>query len=502
VSTVVLDLSGLGIFPTCITQERVLLNRAMSRQPSGGPPPSLVRFGMVLVGRVDAQVVRDTLRRLVARHAALRFSFAESRAVSLDERRRRIVSFQRTGILEPGIFTQTVHQNAEPLLTIVDWREAPKLKRDNALVQFLQEEDQHHFEDSGTSRLRATLIHEDADRAMLIVSVDHVVFDAASAAIARRELRALLARPTGHPASPSTAETDFASFAEWQRRAMSTPYFRSSLAFWRDQWSKFARYRITLEDLPFSLPPPQTPNYTFATEEIRVDEAEATAVRQYAVTAKTTVFTVCLAAFAAVLSEYAGRSSVVIWSHLLNRVQPGTANSVGFFINTHILGIDVPPACTGNELVRQVSGVVRSALAHQELPLPYLWTQLRCAPRVGDPQVLLDFRAIDTTPMDAETNGLRTERLPLPDATTPRFSALGVTLIDDGHALLVAATYSSALFPTAGVRDLLQNLSVKLLHIANDPGAACRRSSGADRAPQPKMDEFILLDGSCIPLSE
>jgi hypothetical protein len=500
-STPALDLRALGMFPLCASQERSLLARSVAQESSAVPPPSLIRFGFKLSGQVKLEAVGTSLGRFVERHPALRSSFAENILLPREERYRRIAAFKRTALFEPGVFVQQVHERVVPSITKFDWTAMPRQEHEEALLRVIRSEDLRPFNDSDRCRLRALFIRIASQEALLLLTFDHVIFDGHSGSITSKELQHLLSgrSDVATELSLGIPRCGFPAFAEWQNRAFRTSYFRSSISFWRDQWARFAPYRISYDDLPFSRSAVQESDYVFSTEHSTLEESESAALKAFAGEAKTSLFTVCLAALARVLSEYTGRSSVVVWSHLLNRVQPGTLNSVGFFNNTHILGFELPPSVTGRELVDQAGRVIAAALAHQELPLQFLWHTLRCVPMFYDSRVLMDFRVLAPRSPMTESSPVLVERLTLPEPVTPRLSSLGIYVTDRGDTIQISATFSRAKFSQSGVNDLLRDLRATILDLVTDPGAAFHRRSTVDRPRQSGMGDFLLLDSMCIP---
>jgi hypothetical protein len=498
------DISRLGIFPLCVNQESVLVHRAIIRQSSGSPPPSLIRFGLRLEGHLQLERLQEALSHVIGRHPALRLSFADNIFIPPPERKSRFEAFRRTGIFEPGLFMQTVHEEAALPILEFDWAAMHQAELEVAISSLIQKEDSFHFKDSAKSRVRVSVVRASTTQSLVILTFDHLAFDGFSIAIIRQELEYFLCGQSSCDRHRELAASGlgFPGFAAWQNRVLPTPYFRSSMTFWRDQWAKFAPHRIPCEDLPFSRPAPQRPDSSFATEHGLFSKSDSVALKAFAIRAKNTVFAIFLAAFAIVLSEYTGRSSVVIWSHLLNRVQPRTTRSVGFFNNSHILGIDLPSQPTGFEIIRYVGSVVRAALAHQELPLPYLWSALKCCPRFPDAHVLMDFRTIPAVAIAGCSSGLKVERLSLPDPTTPRFSSLGVYVIDNSETIQLSVTYWSCRFSQPGVERLLRDLHSAVLNLMNDPGAICRRPRMSDHGPSSTMEEFLLLQSMSIPRGE
>jgi hypothetical protein len=502
-SSVALDLTGLGVFPLCANQERSLLAQAVARDVSPDVPPSLIRFGFTLNGVVDVAAVGAALNRFVERHPALRSSFTENILLSREERYQRVALFKRTGVIDPGVFVQQVHHDVVPDVSTPDWTGMTPAEQDEALLRTIRSEDLRPFHHSDRSRVRALFIRTATDQALLILIFDHVVFDGHSGLITCREMEHLLSgRSDGERQSSAAAIQAFPSFAKWQNQALRTSYFRSSISFWRDQWARFARYRVAYEDLPFSRPPARQTDHAFATEHATLNEPEWADVKAFAGREKVTPFAICLAALARVLCEFSGRSSTAVWSHLLNRVQPGTLNSIGFFANTHILGIELTPGATRRELVHHVGGVIAAALVHQELPLQSLWRTLKCVPAFWDTRVLLDFRTLVPRSPLSESLRVRVDRLALPEPTTPRLSTLGIYVTDNGHRLELSATFWRARFSLSGITDLLNKLRVAILDLVTDPDAPCQRRSTAGPARQYGMEEFLLLDSTRLPFHD
>jgi len=347
-SRIALEVTGLGLFPVCFNQEATLLARAVIRQSGVSPLTSLIRFGVRIEGRLETEKLREALLKLVTRHPALRSSFSENVLLFPQERQARLEAFKRTGVFEQGLFVQRVHEPAAPPIIEADWTGMHEAEQDGALLRLLQNLDSQLFNASDTLRIRMSFIRKGLDHALLILVCDHLVFDGFSEGVIRKELEYLLCGQSEREGHHGADETPlgFHSFAAWQRQTLPTPYFRRSIIFWRDQWARFARYRISFEDLSFSRPATQPLDSSFATERLYLNKEEANTLKAFARNRRSTLFTVFLAAFAIVLSDYTSRSSVVIWSHFVNRVRLGSMGSVGSFANTHILGIDLSAALT------------------------------------------------------------------------------------------------------------------------------------------------------------
>ena len=215
-----------------------------------------------------------------------------------------------------------------------------------------------------------------------------------------------------------------------------------------------------------------------------------------------------LAACALALSHCTGKPAVAIWSHLANRRLPQTETAVGFFINSHLLGIDLSENPTGVELLGQVRRVVAGSLLHEQIPLLHLWRVLKCAPRFYDTAVLIDFlsEAMLSGGGDFRVSpGVEISIASLPDSLSPRFSALGLYIVEERARFSMSAQYAASRFQDDGVRELLENLKVLVLKLVTNADALSSQLVQDGNAAKNigrssnEMEEFILLDKRLIP---
>jgi hypothetical protein len=464
-----------------------------------------MRLGLRLRGRLDRATLQHALNELVMRHPAFRVLFLESAHISSEERERRLTAFGRTGIWEPGLYSQFVLQHVEAPVREFDLSASDAAAQSEALEVQIRQEYGRRFEYWKPPLIRASLFRLGEAEHVLILVIDHIVCDGFSLPVIKRDLKRLYAYFSGDSnALPEMPRLSFPEFVIWQNRAAACSYFDADVRYWRDRWAQFAGGRMAFHDFPFALPRSHTPNFVFAADQLRFTEADSEFIRAFARRSGVTLFIVFLAAFALALSKYTGKSAVAIWSHLANRTRPGAQDAVGYFINSHILGIDLSADVSGIELLDQARTVLHQALTHQEMPLPYLWRVLRCAPRFSDAMVLMDFMETRRPVAPVMPGLIEIDDFPLRHSPSPRFSALGLYVVDEGNRFLVSAKYATARFPTEAIRELLQNLNTTVLRLAGEPEAKIsrlrrapgRQSSGAMSAV---MDEFLLLDSTQIP---
>jgi hypothetical protein len=347
------------MLPLCANQERTLLARAVAKRYFVEYPPGLMRFGLRFVGPLDVEALRRALNLLIRRQTALRVIFRSNPEISWRECEYRLALFRRTAIFEPGLYVQTLVEDAEIELLLLDLSKHDDKQQQAALTQKLIEEASLPFDYTKAPLIRGYLVKcGDLDHLLLIV-IDHIVSDGWSLALMKEEIRTLYLQETGEtPRRLVLPAMSFPDFAAWQHRAYGSSYFDRSVIYWREQWVKFGPRRISFSDLPFTLPSPAHPDFAFALAIGHLSENESEAVRLLARQTRTTLFSVFLAAVAVTLSTVVEKTTVAIWCHMGNRVRPETRRTVGCFTNTHLIGIDLESGLSGWELLRRVRAVL------------------------------------------------------------------------------------------------------------------------------------------------
>ena len=196
----------------CLHQEHLLLSREYLHRQGHALSSSAVTTVLRVHGTLPASAVERAMEMLITRHPALRLVVEPDPTVSPERRLEDLIQFGRTGVFQPGLYRARVG-------------DVP------AQTEFRVEQiaEQEH------------LLH---------LTVDHLVADAVSMKILRKELAALLAGGTLGPLPP-------VDYAGRQRVAIESGTFAAGIAYWKEQWNRFSDGRIGFDDLPFSLPRPR-----------------------------------------------------------------------------------------------------------------------------------------------------------------------------------------------------------------------------------------------------
>jgi hypothetical protein len=372
-------------------------------------------------GPLDAAGLAAALERVVARHETLRTTFG----------RRR------------GLLTQLIHEPAPAPIAGRDVSGTPD--PDAALRDGLAAEIAERVDPTATP-FRATLWRLAPDDHVLCLNVHHLVTDAWSCGLILDDLLHAL----GGGAALPRVGWQYRHYVRWQRGQLAAERLRPH----RDYW------RARLADLQFSALPLRdhvngSPAGRSGTARAVIGPAAVDGLRRLARDHGTTLFTVMLAAYYALLHRVTGQTDVAIASLFANRTRPEVMRTVGFFANLVILRTRFERGATFAGLLRRAHATVGEALVHQHFPY-YLLSQeeLRAGDRRADEVV---FQMLPEIPAPVAIGPVEVEvllpavasRFDLELAVVPRGGGLDVLLqysrrrVDDSWAAGFVAGYAS-----------------------------------------------------------
>ncbi|MEW2032372.1 MupA/Atu3671 family FMN-dependent luciferase-like monooxygenase [Streptomyces roseifaciens] len=384
-----------------------------------------------LDGLLDVAALRAALRGLVARHEGLRTVFRE---IGNEPR-------------------QVVRAPAEPDFAVVDGT-----GRGEAAVQEVLEAESARRFDLAEGPLFVTRLVKLADDAhVLVLSLHHIVVDAASATVLTRDLSALYrAWRDGTELGLPELTWSYAEHAREQAAALEGPEAAADLAYWRETLGG---------DLPALNLPTDRPRPAVMTSNGRavfrtLDPELSTRLRELSRARRGTLFMTLLAGYAAMLHRVTGQDDIVIGTPISDRPQRAE-ELLGFFVNTLALRFDLSGDPSFAALLDRVRGRALDAYDHAGVPFEAVVREL-APPRVLDRtpvfQVLAEFQSSE--PFRFELPGVRATPLDAgPDKALTDFT---VYFTDQPQGIRCHLEYNTDLFDPETVerffgtfRDLL-----------------------------------------------
>lgn len=328
--------------------ERIPLSFAQKRlwfltQMEGASKAYHIPMAVRLSGDLDVNALRRALDRLVARHEALRTTFALSDGEPV----------QRIG--EPG---DSKFQLIEHDLC----RHAnPKIE----LKSLAAEEANALFNLRTGPLARGHLVRESEDGYTLLITMHHIISDGWSMGIFCEELSALYAafRREEEDSLPELP-VQYADYAIWEQKWMEGDVPRRQEEYWRRALQNVP----ALLELPTDRTRSSQQDYRGEVEQLVLDQQITTGLKEMGRRLGTTVHMTLLAAWAALLARLSGQADVVVGTPVANRQRPELEGLIGFFVNMLALPVDLSGAPTVEDLLQRVRKVALAAQQNQNLP--------------------------------------------------------------------------------------------------------------------------------------
>jgi amino acid adenylation domain-containing protein len=331
-------------------------------------------LGARLRGPLDVDALERSLMAIVQRHGALRTGFED----------------------EGGAPVQVVHELRHLEL---ERHDLSGLDDPDAEAQrFVDEFASRPFSLKTDILVRAVLLRLRADEHVLQLVFHHIVCDGWSHVVVFQELAALygaLARGE-EPALPPP-RTQYADFAFSRTGASAGSGIEEGLVHWRD---RLADVPHVLE-LPTDRARPHAPSYRGSTRRTPLPVTLSAEIRSFARAEGATVFTTLLAVYYVLLHRLSGQPGVVVGATVAGRERSGLDDAVGLFANTVALPVDLDDSPTFRDLLTRVRGVVRDAMAHQDVEFEQVVAELQVERDLGrHPIFQVFFAHVPRAPLD------------------------------------------------------------------------------------------------------
>nr|WP_252981152.1 MupA/Atu3671 family FMN-dependent luciferase-like monooxygenase [Streptomyces chartreusis] len=384
-----------------------------------------------LDGPLDVPALRAALRGLVARHEGLRTVFRELGG-------------------EPR---QVVRPSADPDFEVLDGIGSSGTVLQDALAA----ESARRF-DLADGPLFVTRLVRLADAEhVLVLSLHHIVVDAASATVLARDLSALYrAERDGSAADLPALTWTYADHARELATSVHSPEADGDLAYWR----RTLGGELPVLALPADRPRPATMTSNGRAVFHTLDPELSRRLRELSRTRRSTLFMTLLAGYAAMLHRVTGQTDLVVGTPISDRPERAE-DLLGFFVNTLALRLDLSGDPAFGTLLDRVRTVALDAYDHARVPFETVVRELappRAVDRTPVFQALAEFQRAE--PFRFELPGI--EATPLDAGPDKSLTDLTVYFTDQPQGIRCHLEYNTDLFDPQTVdgffatfRDLL-----------------------------------------------
>lgn len=399
------DLDGTAVtaepIPKTEHREWYPMSRAQRRQYmmqmlAGEATMYHVPFALRLQGRLDAARLEEAFTALIGRHESLRTTFHMTK----DEFRQMVHS--------PYAFKL---EDLDPA-TLTGDEELRGALPSGAEVTRLMEAFQRPFHLDKLPLLRAGLLRLNEENHLLLLDIHHIITDGVSSSLLVNELSQLYAGK-----SMPELRVQYSDYAVWQE----AEFAKAAYAEHKRYWMEIFEGKPADLELPTDRPRPSLPSYKGRRLSFRLDAQTTAEARKLAREAKTTLYTVLLGAFSAMLAKYSGQAEVIVGTPAAGRDHADTHGMIGMFVNTLALRTRPERDKTVRAYLDELHNHVVESLSRQSYPFEELVEGLKAdTDRSRNPlfDVMFVLQNMDKAVMEA--GGLVFDEMPF-DTGTSKF---------------------------------------------------------------------------------
>jgi amino acid adenylation domain-containing protein len=389
-----------------------------------------IPLGLHLKGDLDRVALRRALNRIVARHEALRttFAFVDEEPV------QRIAPAEESGfhLMEQDL---RGHGDAQA-----------------ELARLAAQEAGGSFDLEIGPLVRGRLIQMANDEHALLLTMHHIVFDGWSQGIFRNELSELYSVfHDGREDPLPELEIQYADYAVWQRRWIEGEILQQQGAYWK---AALAGVPEVLE-LPADHPRRAQQDFAGAFAQLVLDQQLTSGLRALGQRHGTTLFMTLLAGWAALLARLSGQQDVVVGTPTANRGRTEIEPLIGFFVNTLAIRMDLSDSPGVSQLLEQAKTQALAAQQNQDIPFEQVIELVNPVRSLShSPLFQVMFAWQNNERGTLHLPGLQWGALPSLPHRTSKFD-LTVSLGLAGDRIVGGIQYATSLFEQASVERYL-----------------------------------------------
>lgn len=327
--------------PLSYQQQRLWLLYRLEPENSFYNMPLVMR----LHGQLDYAALTQTFEELARRHEAFRTTFPQ-----IDSRPVQAIAAPQSSSLK---------------ITCHDLRDLPTGYREEESERLTRMEASCTFDIAHGPLCRVSLLRSGEDEWRLLLTMHHIISDGWSLYILFEEISKLYtAFAEGEPSPLEPLAPGYSNFTLWQRQWMQSDDCQAQLEYWKNNLSSFGTFR----GLPTDHPRPSLQSYSGQIHETVISPEMTASLKALSAREGATLFMVLLSTFQILLGQYSRSEEVHVGSGIANRNRSSTEETVGFFINTLTMQVNLAGNPTYLEVLRRVRESALGAYAHQDIP--------------------------------------------------------------------------------------------------------------------------------------
>jgi len=399
-------------------------------------------------GRLDARRLVECVNSLLRKHAVLRSSFCISGGdlvqvlLPYEKARVSVDECVKEGIVEPDLDRLTRDEISRPF----DLETGPLF--------------------------RLKLLSESPEKHVLIITMHHSIIDLHGKEIFGAQLSSLY-NGSGVSAEAAAVDTNsYAHYAQWQNAWFKSEKFLKMVSYWKHALKDFE----SVLSLPLDHVRPPYRTLRGSAVGLDLPDTLTQELRRFCRDHSVNSYLALLSIYFTLLYRYTGQDRIVVGVPLTNRRQDEYKDTMGCFVNTVPVLIDIKEDTVFMDLVGSVRKAMLEAHRHQEVPLEEIVKALGMR---RDPSYNAVYQAGYTFehPMALDLNGLSVEPVYIHHGGSQL--DLFMTFWESAEGVRGFLEYDTDLFDAGTAERLSANFKVAL--------------SAAIRSPEERLSRLSIL---------
>lgn len=424
------------LLPASYAQERIWFFEKMVQQSATYNIPLIFK----IKGSINSDTLKRTLLKITERHEVLRSTICEVKGEPMQRVSLHNASFS---------FKEKKKEKIEE-----------EMGFNNYLKRFALEP----FVLSEGPLIKFELIEMGEDLHYLLINVHHIIFDAWSIGLMKKEIIFIYSfMKDGRENELDQLDLQYADYANWEKEIFNEQNNREKMDFWKS----YLDDTPPILDLPTDNIRPKNQSYNGENLTFKIPSDLFFKTRSYSKTNASTLYTFYLAVFKVLLYKYTGQKDIVVGTPISNRTEEFTQKLIGFFVNTLPIRTNITSDITFSSFLKRLVNNFFTVYEHTDMPFEKIVQELN--PKRNSNvhpffQVLFNLNEhqskINETEIDIETESIHTH--------TSKFDfVLNLNCHEnEGYGEI---EYNSDLFNEENIERMMKHYLVLLEEIINDP---------------------------------
>jgi len=249
------------------------------------------------------------------------------------------------------------------------------------LLALVRQESKKPFDLNRGPLARIDLFSRDAQTAILLITVHHLVFDGASAMILMRSFLTFYQQLCEGKPVVLAELPGYEEFVAWEEAMLASPEGESHATYWQKQLSGELPVLELLPDLPRLA----QPSFEGRTLVEKLPEDLSRWVHEFTRAHSLSPSVLFFALFQLVLHKYSNQDEIIVGMPVTVRPAQRSAPDVGYFINMVPLRTRCGEQVLLKQFLRRVQGTMLDALYHSSYPFPLMIEKLASRQARKDP---------------------------------------------------------------------------------------------------------------------